>query len=169
MPNGKVRASRPAAPMTPTDAPTPSRFYVTGGTLPADASSYIERQADRDLLAALRAGEYCYVLNTRQMGKSSLMIRTAARLRDEGFTVAILDLTAIGQNLTPEQWYDGLLLSLASTRPGGGTGAFLGRQPPAGSSPAVRDVRDWWISTDPKPCGNVAWVGENAAVRAQRG
>src|SRR5438067_11168382 len=100
--------------MTPVDAPSASQFYVTGGTLPPDASSYIERQADRDLLAALRTGEYCYVLNTRQMGKSSLMIRTAARLRAEGHIVAILDLTAIGQNLTPEQWYDGLLLSLAS-------------------------------------------------------
>jgi len=30
-------------------------------------------------------------------------------LREEGIAVAILDLTAIGQNITPEQWYDGLL------------------------------------------------------------
>src|ERR1044071_8870126 len=84
-------------------------FYITGGTLPADATSYVERQADNGLLA----GEYCYVLNTRQMGKSSLMVRTAVRLREEGVTVAILDLTAIGQNLIPEQWYDGLQVSLA--------------------------------------------------------
>jgi len=52
-----------------------TRFYVTGGTLPHDAPSYVERQADRDLLAALRASDYCYVLNARQMGKSSLCVR----------------------------------------------------------------------------------------------
>src|SRR5438045_1162142 len=88
------------------------QFYITGGTLPLDASSYVERQADRELLEHLLEGEFCYVLDTRQMGKSSLMVRTAARLREEGATVAVLDLTAIGQNLTPEQWYDGLLALL---------------------------------------------------------
>jgi len=62
---------------------------------------------------ALDRGEFCYVLNTRQMGKSSLMIRAAHDLRRDGVTVAVLDLTAVGQNLTPEQWYDGLLMSLA--------------------------------------------------------
>src|SRR5262249_23544846 len=62
-----------------------------------------------DLLAALRQGEFCYVLTSRQMGKSSLMARTAARLKEEGCAVVVLDLTAIGQNLAPEQWYDGLL------------------------------------------------------------
>ena len=48
------------------------------------------------------------------MGKSSLMNRVAARLREEGVAVATLDLTGIGQNLTAEQWYDGLLLHLGS-------------------------------------------------------
>jgi hypothetical protein len=55
-------------------------FYVTGGTVPPDAPSYVERQADKDLLSALLAGEYCYVLNTRQMGKSSLSARALAVL-----------------------------------------------------------------------------------------
>src|SRR5437764_224109 len=87
-------------------------FYVTGGTLRSDAPSYVERQADRDLYASLSRGEFCYILTSRQMGKSSLMARTAARLRQEGGAVAVLDLAAIGQNLTVEQWYDGLLIQL---------------------------------------------------------
>jgi hypothetical protein len=87
-------------------------FYFTGGTLQPDAPSYVERKADKDLLRWLQEGEFCYVLTSRQMGKSSLMVRTTARLRFEGIQVVALDLTAIGLNVTPEQWYDGLLLGV---------------------------------------------------------
>src|SRR5881397_1817113 len=87
-----------------------STFYVTGGTLRHDAPSYVERQADKDLLDGLLKGEFCYVLTSRQMGKSSLMVRTANKLREQGVAVVVLDLTAVGQNLTPEQWYHGLLV-----------------------------------------------------------
>src|SRR5215813_6458403 len=95
--------------MSATGIATEHGFYVTGGTLRRDAPSYVERQADRTLYEGLLQGQFCYVLTSRQMGKSSLMVRTAARLREDGVGVAILDLTAIGQNLNAEQWYDGLL------------------------------------------------------------
>lgn len=84
-------------------------FFVTGGALQVDAGSYVSRGADEELLAALRAGEFCYVLTTRQMGKSSLMVRTASQLREGGASVVIIDLTAIGQNLDVEQWYFSML------------------------------------------------------------
>src|SRR5438093_375072 len=89
--------------------PTEPSFYVTGGTLRQGAPSYVERQADRALYEGLLRGEFCYVLTSRQMGKSSLMVHTAARLRAEGAHVVVLDFTALGQHLTVEQWYDGLL------------------------------------------------------------
>lgn len=105
----------PLAPRAPGDSPDPDQFFITGGTLPTRAPSYIVRQADTELYEGLRAGEFCYVLNTRQMGKSSLMVRTAARLRKEaGAIVCLLDLTAVGLNVTPAQWYFGLLTQVAS-------------------------------------------------------
>lgn len=76
-----------------------TEFYVTGGTLRPDAPSYAERQADHDLYETLRAGEFAYVLTSRQMGKSSLMARAAARLRQDDARVVVLDLTAFGQGL----------------------------------------------------------------------
>lgn len=92
---------------------TATPFYVTGGTMPQGAASYVKRQADSDLRESLLRGEYCFVLNTRQMGKSSLKVRTASFLRQQGVVCADLDLTAVGQNVTPDQWYDGLLSLLA--------------------------------------------------------
>jgi WD40 repeat protein/tetratricopeptide (TPR) repeat protein len=85
------------------------RFYHIGGSLHADAPSYVERAADREIYDALSRGEFCYVLTSRQMGKSSLMIRTARRLEQDGVKAVVLDLTALGENQTAEQWYEGLL------------------------------------------------------------
>ena len=87
----------------------PPSFYVTGGTLPPDAASYIERSADTELLDALQRSELCYVLNARQMGKSSLSVRVRQALEAAGTKTAFLDLQKFGSSASAEQWYRALL------------------------------------------------------------
>ena len=87
--------------------------YQTGGSLPHDAPSYVTRQADQDLLATLLAGIYCYVLNSRQIGKSSLRVRTAERLFEAGVLCVEVELLGIGsQQITAQQWYGGIIQAL---------------------------------------------------------
>lgn len=89
--------------------PKPS-YYQVGGSLTNNAPNYVKRQADDDFYNGLKAGEFCYVLNSRQMGKSSLQVRTIQRLRNEGIACAAIDISEIGnRGVTPEQWYAGLL------------------------------------------------------------
>lgn len=88
-------------------------YFVAGGTLSDGALSYVPRAADEALFAGLTAGKFCYVLNSRQMGKSSLCVRTMKRLQGEGTCTAFVDLTKIGgRNVTPEQWYAGIALEI---------------------------------------------------------
>ena len=88
----------------------PQEFFVAGGTLWREAPSYIRRPADEELLRLALTGEYCNVLAARQMGKSSLMVRTADRLHASGVRTAILDISTLGGGIsTPDAWFYGFL------------------------------------------------------------
>jgi WD40 repeat protein len=89
-----------------------SDFYKVGGSLRYNHPTYITRKADRDIYDALKQKEFCYVLNSRQMGKSSLRVRTMKILAQEGFKCVAIDLGILGRFTTAEQWYGGLLAEL---------------------------------------------------------
>jgi tetratricopeptide (TPR) repeat protein len=88
-----------------------SELFVVGGTLPINAP-YVVRPADEQLIRAILSGEYCNVLTPRQMGKSSLMVRTSDRLRKEGVRTANIDLTQTGTELNANEWYFGVVSHL---------------------------------------------------------
>jgi WD40 repeat protein len=88
--------------------------YQVGGSLSPDDPTYVIRKADQELLDTLKVGEFCYVLKSRQMGKSSLRVRTMQLLRRDNFACAAIDLTKLGSNqLTADQWYKGIVVELA--------------------------------------------------------
>src|SRR5262245_16566897 len=89
-------------------------IYTLGGTVQAGDGTYIPRQADMELLQCCLSGTFAYVLTTRQMGKSSLVINTAKELSRKGIHSVIIDLTSIGVQVTPDQWYLGLVTTIAN-------------------------------------------------------
>ncbi|MCJ8281785.1 MAG: AAA-like domain-containing protein [Rivularia sp. ALOHA_DT_140] len=87
--------------------------YIFSGSLPENASTYVKREADDELYEALKQGNFCYVLNSRQSGKSSLRLRTMSRLCADGIECASIDLSSINiQSATQENWYADLITKL---------------------------------------------------------
>ena len=80
--------------------------YQVGGSLRIDADTYVTRKADTELYQGLLQGEFCYIFNCRQMGKSSLRVQVKNRLEQQGYACVSIDMTNIGsQAMSPVQWY----------------------------------------------------------------
>ncbi|MBE9112143.1 AAA-like domain-containing protein [Nodosilinea sp. LEGE 07298] len=87
--------------------------YQVGGSLSPDTPVYVIRQADHDLGQALLQGEFCFVFNARQMGKSSLRTRVQQQLERLGHRCVYLDMTQLGsEKISHQQWYRGVMLEL---------------------------------------------------------
>lgn len=92
--------------MTPT-----TLAYKVGGSLGYNHPSYVIRQADYEFLNALQQGDFCYVFNSRQMGKSSLKVRAMHQLMQDHRCVSI-DMTVTGSQVQGPQWYASLIAQL---------------------------------------------------------
>jgi len=103
-----------------------SDFFQVGGTLSEDAPSYIERQADLQLLAALERHEFCLVLGPRQMGKSSLMVHAISRLKKQGVRCAVVDFQALGGETDLERWFMDIINQIERT------------------AKLVTNTKEWW-------------------------
>ena len=88
--------------------------YQIGGTLPIDSPTYVVRQADILLYQNLKQGQYCYIFNARQMGKSSLRAKIMHLLSQEDSVCAALDLTEmLSHNINENQFYNSIIFALA--------------------------------------------------------
>lgn len=83
-----------------------SDFFVAGGALPPDASSYVKRPADGTLCTLISEGRPGYVVAPSQMGKTSLMTHMAGQLTsNQQVSTAIIYLSGLSQNTEIEAWY----------------------------------------------------------------
>jgi len=72
-------------------------FFSVGPPLHAVKPGYVRRAADDFLYQTLVAGNYAHIIAPDRTGKSSLIAAISARLQNNGFRVAVLNLSQIGE------------------------------------------------------------------------
>ncbi len=74
-----------------------SEFFTVGPPLHAVRPGYVRRAADDVLFESIVGGQDAYVFAPDRSGKTSLIAATSARLQNNGYLVANLDLAQIGE------------------------------------------------------------------------
>lgn len=84
---------------------TTSQFrYHYSGAVSANSPFYITRDSDYQFYETLKNHKYCCVLNARQMGKTSLLVRTKRKLQNDGHACSSIDLSGLGHYFDDFQW-----------------------------------------------------------------
>jgi len=110
-------------------------LYTVGEAVPPDRGLYVERSADIELLKHCLHGESAHILASRQVGKTSLIVRTMHKLKLRGIRAVFFDLQVLGKELTQEEWFNGLITTI---------GDQLG---------LTDNLLSVWNSKSAKPCG----------------
>ncbi|MCT7983078.1 GAF domain-containing protein [Laspinema sp. A4] len=125
--------------------------YKIGGSLPLNTPTYVMRQADEDLFNHLKAGMFCYVLTSRQMGKSSLRVKTMNRLQESGMVCMAMDLTEIVElDITRNQFYKSITRHLAKS-------FNLLNQ--------IDNFQDWWRDHEQSPMQGLSCFVEEVLLK----
>jgi len=131
-------------------AQSPQLKLQVGGAVNSRKFVYIIRPSDDEVFDLLSHGEYCNVLCSRQMGKTSLLLRTKSRLADAGVRAALIDVAGLlGRPENADSWYIGLLQEVARQ---------LGLQ---------IDVPAWWQASSVATANQrlIAFFRDEAAVK----
>ncbi len=103
--------------MTDQNEASPStqlRLQVGGQLNPRKHLYIVRTDLEDQVFELLRQAEYCNILSSRQVGKSSLMNSVGLRLQAAGVRVVAIDVAGnLGMPPTPVEWYQGLVGRIA--------------------------------------------------------
>jgi len=93
---------------------TQPRLQVGGQIDPRKHLYIVRTDIEDQVFELLRRGEYCNILSSRQVGKSSLRNSVGPRLQASGVRVVDLDIVGnLGTPSTATEWYQGLVNCIA--------------------------------------------------------
>lgn len=85
--------------------------FQAGGPLMPNATSYVERVADHEMLQYVQQMAYIQITEPRQQGKTSLILRLASKLQDGVYRLVYLDAESLSDK-DEASWYMDLAIRL---------------------------------------------------------